>query len=219
MLTKRNKKKVQARLSFPRQCQALRGLLWDKFIYQQDYISYTGHCNTLRYTRPSADMICSPCRRLLLSQHSSRFCTTPQLRQTSTAPSTSSSPGQPSPNIKLPTAKNNHSETFSNLPDLSQPPSTPMPPTTSSPSTPNQSKESKQQKLVGSIPGGTPLLGLAYLKAKPLVLAKEDDEYPDWLWTLLAPESGSTSKGMKSAACLASRPSSYLPLMLHKFSF
>lgn len=27
--------------------------------------------------------------------------------------------------------------------------------------------------------------GLGYLKAKPTVLAKEDDEYPEWLWGIL----------------------------------
>jgi len=29
------------------------------------------------------------------------------------------------------------------------------------------------------------LKGLGYTKAKPHVLAMEDDEYPEWLWTLL----------------------------------
>jgi Mitochondrial ribosomal protein L37 len=40
-------------------------------------------------------------------------------------------------------------------------------------------------KLQGSIPGGTPFFGLAYLKANPNVLAMEDDAYPEWLWGLL----------------------------------
>jgi len=43
----------------------------------------------------------------------------------------------------------------------------------------------KPKKLVGSIPGGSPLHGVSYLKNRPTVLAKEDDEYPPWLWTLL----------------------------------
>jgi large subunit ribosomal protein L54 len=58
---------------------------------------------------------------------------------------------------------------------------------------------------MGSIPGGTPLYGLGYLKSKPTVLAKEDDEYPDWLWTLLDPAPGTVSKDGKSAADLAGK--------------
>jgi large subunit ribosomal protein L54 len=50
----------------------------------------------------------------------------------------------------------------------------------------------KPTKLVGLIPGGAPLLGVAYLKAKPAVLAMEDDAYPEWLW-------GLTDEGKKSA--------------------
>lgn len=30
------------------------------------------------------------------------------------------------------------------------------------------------------------MIGVAYLKAKPTVLAMEDDEYPDWLWGLVS---------------------------------
>jgi large subunit ribosomal protein L54 len=64
----------------------------------------------------------------------------------------------------------------------------------------------KQQKLVGSIPGGTPLQGLGYLKAKPIVLAKEDDEYPEWLWTLLDAGPGAKGKeGRMSAADFAGK--------------
>jgi large subunit ribosomal protein L54 len=80
-----------------------------------------------------------------------------------------------------------------------------MLPSTSNASRPIKSKQPKQQKLMGSIPGGTPLHGLGYLKAKPTVLAKEDDEYPDWLWTLLAPEAGAKSKDGMTAADVAGK--------------
>ena len=83
-------------------------------------------------------------------------------------------------------------------------------------------KHSKQsQKLVGSIPGGTPLQGLGYLKAKPVVLAKEDDEYPEWLWTLLDAESGVKGTDGKSAADVAGKMAILLyhvtssPMVLH----
>ena len=32
------------------------------------------------------------------------------------------------------------------------------------------------------------LTGLNYLKGQPPVLALPDEEYPDWLWTLLKPK-------------------------------
>lgn len=37
-----------------------------------------------------------------------------------------------------------------------------------------------------SCPPGTKLNGLNYFKNKPDVFAKEDSEYPDWLWDLLS---------------------------------
>ncbi|KAJ5910134.1 hypothetical protein N7504_004777 [Penicillium tannophilum] len=45
-----------------------------------------------------------------------------------------------------------------------------------------------------SCPAGTKLNGLNYFKNKPDVLAKEDHEYPDWLWDLL----GDSSKSAKA---------------------
>ncbi|KAK0441138.1 mitochondrial ribosomal protein L37-domain-containing protein, partial [Armillaria borealis] len=38
-----------------------------------------------------------------------------------------------------------------------------------------------------SCPADTVLTGLNYLKSQEPVLAKPDEEYPDWLWTLLEP--------------------------------
>ncbi|KAM0802342.1 mitochondrial ribosomal protein L37-domain-containing protein [Usnea florida] len=41
-----------------------------------------------------------------------------------------------------------------------------------------------------SVPAGTPLRGLGYIKGQEGPLAKEDSEYPDWLWGLLEPKQG-----------------------------
>ena len=57
-----------------------------------------------------------------------------------------------------------------------------MPPTTSQGNAP---------PVVSSVPGGTPLMGLSYMKNKPDPVALEDWEYPPWLWTLLQPKGGS----------------------------
>jgi len=35
------------------------------------------------------------------------------------------------------------------------------------------------------VSAGTPLTGLGYLKGKDPPLAKDDNEYPKWLWGLL----------------------------------
>ncbi|ODM15148.1 hypothetical protein SI65_09387 [Aspergillus cristatus] len=40
-------------------------------------------------------------------------------------------------------------------------------------------------KVVSSCPAGTKLNGLNYFKNKPDVFAREDEEYPEWLWGLL----------------------------------
>lgn len=43
---------------------------------------------------------------------------------------------------------------------------------------------------VSTIPAGTPIKGLAYIKGESEPLAKPDEEYPSWLWTLLEPNMG-----------------------------
>ena len=39
-----------------------------------------------------------------------------------------------------------------------------------------------------SCPEGTVLAGANYLKGQPPVTAKADEEYPEWLWTILSPK-------------------------------
>lgn len=61
-----------------------------------------------------------------------------------------------------------------------------MPSTSSAkPKTQATSEIRKPRKLQSSVAAGYELRGLGYTKAKPLIKAKEDHEYPDWLWTLL----------------------------------
>jgi large subunit ribosomal protein L54 len=43
----------------------------------------------------------------------------------------------------------------------------------------------KGPRVPSKISGGGELRGIGYTKAQPTVLAKEDDEYPQWLWGLL----------------------------------
>lgn len=80
-----------------------------------------------------------------------------------------------------------------------QPFSTPFTPSPSkTPAIPSGSS-SKTQTLavVSSVPAGTLLKGLGYIKGQEAPLAREDGEYPNWLWGLLG--SGSTVEEAEGA--------------------
>ncbi|EEP76566.1 predicted protein [Uncinocarpus reesii 1704] len=53
-------------------------------------------------------------------------------------------------------------------------------------------------KASSSVPAGTRLIGLNYFKNKPEILAKEDSEYPDWLWKLLDDPTAKAKSGAGS---------------------
>ncbi|EHY59844.1 hypothetical protein ABEF92_008710 [Exophiala dermatitidis] len=133
-------------------------------------------------------MICSSCRRSLLTRiryppPSSLF----SIRHASTVPATpNAAPTQAPPSIAIEGANPVHS---SKTAGISQPLSEPHTPSTSSAKTGSSSSSKdtgkKPAKVKSSVPGGEILKGLGYTKAQPNILAKEDHEYPDWLWTLL----------------------------------
>ena len=68
-------------------------------------------------------------------------------------------------------------------------------------STPSKStgKSAKQapNEPKSSVKAGTVLKGLGYIKGKDAPIAKEDHEYPDWLWGLLDNQKGSGKEGAK----------------------
>lgn len=86
----------------------------------------------------------------------------------------------------------------SSNPGISQPLSTPhfspVPSATTASTT-----GPKSRKVRSSVAGGALLQGLGYTKAKPQILAKEDEEYPDWLWGVLDEKGGSASGGVDVA--------------------
>ncbi|KAK0463556.1 mitochondrial ribosomal protein L37-domain-containing protein [Desarmillaria tabescens] len=57
----------------------------------------------------------------------------------------------------------------------------------SEPATSAAKKPAPSAAPKSSCPADTVLTGLNYLKGQEPVLAKPDEEYPDWLWTLLEP--------------------------------
>ena len=56
--------------------------------------------------------------------------------------------------------------------------------TTSPPETITSNKRTAPA-VVSSVPEGTPLKGLSFLKTQPDPLARADHEYPEWLWRVL----------------------------------
>ncbi|KIW41943.1 uncharacterized protein PV06_05538 [Exophiala oligosperma] len=144
-------------------------------------------------------MICSSCRRSFLTrlrsvhvqpQHS---LYTPQLssiRSVATVASTpNAAPPQAPSSISIDGASNPTQS--SNTAGRSQPLSEPHTPSTSSaksgtgPSSTQGVASKKPARPKSSVAGGAELKGLGYTKAQPKIMALEDDEYPDWLWTLL----------------------------------
>ena len=113
-------------------------------------------------------MICQRCTRLL----SHRILPHPSLRGLSTS-TVRAHPNEPPP-VKSTSAAQPFSTPFT--PSPSKTPGIP----------PNESsKASGSAPRSSSVAAGTPLRGLGYIKGQEAPLAKEDKDYPEWLWGLL----------------------------------
>lgn len=72
-------------------------------------------------------------------------------------------------------------------PGVSQPFSTPLEPSPSNLKLPTQTKQTKTPlRITSSCPAGTVLKGLNFTKGATDPVAKKDDDYPAWLWNVLA---------------------------------
>ena len=80
-----------------------------------------------------------------------------------------------------------------------QPFSTPL---ATSPAPTQASQNPVAPIITSSVPAGTPLRGLGYFKGKDPPIAKEDHEYPPWLWRLLDEKNQSASEEAKGAGDL-----------------
>ncbi|CAF9938931.1 hypothetical protein IMSHALPRED_001143 [Imshaugia aleurites] len=122
-------------------------------------------------------MICQRCTRLLspslLRSTTLRPLTTTSrlLHPESPPPATSTSAAQPFSTPFTPSP--------SKTPDIPPSPSTTPKATAKGPTHPPS-----------SVPAGTPLRGLGYIKGQEGPVAREDSEYPEWLWGLLGPKKG-----------------------------
>jgi large subunit ribosomal protein L54 len=147
-------------------------------------------------------MLCTTCRSRLLSRLPTFKHHVPSktlFRSVATAPATSNA----APINPPPVSSDTTPAPSSSNPGTSQPLSTRHASTTA--------PSPKTQKVRSSVAGGAVLQGLGYTKAKPSVLAKEDEEYPDWLWNILE-EKGSSGGGVDVTCisfCASIPPNTY----------
>ncbi|KAI4100667.1 MAG: hypothetical protein L6R37_005330 [Teloschistes peruensis] len=106
-----------------------------------------------------------------------------------------------------------------------QPFSTPLTPSPSSPKSPDSSpsatpspspptsaqSQKTQPPPRSTMKAGTPLKGLNFVKGKEMPLAREDGEYPDWLWGLLEGGKFAKSAKQRKLAARAARRSGTTP--------
>jgi hypothetical protein len=168
---------------------------WKKSALPNSHLS--GVFVASQITNTDTAMICSSCRRSFLtrlrslqiqpapSRASPSTATSSRRRYASTVPATpNAAPAQAPPSIAIDGGAANPAQS-SNTAGLSQPLSEPHTPSTSTAKKSGGDGAASPTKVKSSVPGGTELRGLGFTKAQPKVIAKEDDEYPDWLWTLL----------------------------------
>ncbi|PKY05957.1 hypothetical protein P168DRAFT_303651 [Aspergillus campestris IBT 28561] len=96
-------------------------------------------------------------------------------------PTVSATPPPPAPRQPVTDDVSIPSAVSSATPGVSQPLSTPGEVHIS----PSQKKTPKQERPPSWCIAGSRMTGLNYFKNKPDVLALEDSEYPEWLWSLL----------------------------------
>jgi large subunit ribosomal protein L54 len=126
-------------------------------------------------------MICRTCLRASRALPTRRFLST-------TRPSLNATPisaaSQPTPRQ----ASDSHAPPAATSTSAAQPFSAPLTPAPTPALEKNAAKASEKKAaplIKSSVPAGTPLKGLNFEKAKQDPLAKADDEYPAWLWTIL----------------------------------
>lgn len=124
----------------------------------------------------------SATRQLPIARNQFRFYSDNGANPSVAAPPSPPNPRQPaSGDVTIPSAIS------SATPGVSQPLSTPE--GVHVDVQPGAATKPTIQRPPSSCPAGTKLNGLNYFKNKPDVLAKEDSEYPDWLWDLLSDSS------------------------------
>jgi large subunit ribosomal protein L54 len=136
-------------------------------------------------------MICRQCHKRLLSQRQ----TAPIIRTCSRQFSQGSAT-RAQPVTAETTASTNprpHGKPAATSTSAAQPFSTPLTPAQGVSDLPDSSKQ--PVKVQSSVPAGTVLKGLNFLKNKQDPVALEDHEYPPWLWNVLNARGDAAASG------------------------
>ncbi|CEL07257.1 hypothetical protein ASPCAL10420 [Aspergillus calidoustus] len=111
------------------------------------------------------------------------------------APTVSATPPPPKPRQPIGEGITIPSAISSATPGVSQPLSTPEGVHVDVDPTQPSKAARKVERPPSSCEPGTKLVGLNYFKNKPDIIAMEDEEYPEWLWTLLDSSNKEVKKG------------------------
>jgi len=149
----------------------------------------TGMLSRLQQQQAVSWTASTSARQLPIARNRFRFYSDGGANPSVAAPPPPSSPRQPTASdVTIPSAIS------SATPGVSQPfSSADGVHTDAQPGTPSKAVS----RPPSSCPAGTKMNGLNYFRNKPDVVAKEDSEYPDWLWDLLSDSSkqSKTEKG------------------------
>ncbi|KAL2854886.1 mitochondrial ribosomal protein L37-domain-containing protein [Aspergillus pseudoustus] len=151
-------------------------------------------------------MICQQCRSSVLTRLqpqtvTSSYRATSQLQRfqfrnySENAPTVSATPPPPTPHQPIGGSVTIPSAISSATPGVSQPLSTPEGVHVNVDPTQASKAAKKVERAPSSCEAGKKLFGLNYFKNKPDVVAMEDEEYPEWLWSLLDNPNKEAKKG------------------------
>lgn len=113
--------------------------------------------------------------------------TTSPLRATASPNAAQAAPRQGNPN------SSSHTPSAATSTGAAQPFSTPLTPSPSAAKLQAPSAEKAAPTVKSSVTAGTPLKGLNFIKGKNDPVAKEDSEYPTWLWGILKKKAGESA--------------------------
>lgn len=135
-------------------------------------------------------MICTRCLTRL-----SRHTRPTNLRTLTTTPALSSTPVTTETTTTSTPRSASGAPAATSKPGVAQPFSAPLTPA-AKPEAPKSSKASTAPAVVSSVPAGTVLKGLNFLKDKSDPVAMADEEYPAWLWKVLEGKGADAAGGV-----------------------
>ncbi|KAK8162899.1 mitochondrial ribosomal protein L37-domain-containing protein [Phyllosticta citrichinensis] len=132
----------------------------------------------------------APTATSTVSTRAPTFSTSTRFHDAAAAAAAASAPRQGAPG----SGQNTPSATSTSAAQPFSTPATPSPPESVKP----PKKSPDVVTVQSSVPAGTALKGLNFLKSKTDPVAMEDSEYPPWLWRILKPEGKKDAENLES---------------------